>query len=316
MNRLIPVVCVTQELLVSVTALAQLSYYDRHLMYTASQVFAQAVAAAGGSGTPSTATNSNSVSQVRKQGGGKQQQQQQELLPHVRDHQLIVNYLWANASCGYVDLLLLPAALQLLLVRGLVGAISRSHLPLCMWALAALLVCQLQQQQQQQQQQLLVQAVIAVHDMLAAQAQQLWLDSQADIQPTGSKGANYTTPKGAEAGQQQQPPFSADGWQQMYQARAWIQAAAAATAAAEAAAAAPASSSTVLGGEIAAAGSGLWSSAQLLAVAQQQQQQQQQQLKSPGDLSRFWQFCCAAWAGNRVQVSGLQQQVFQVWALA
>jgi hypothetical protein len=415
-----------QELMLSVAALAQLSFYDPHLVIAASTAFVEAVAAiqddantnrssssssstanadscsdvifASKRNSPTSSTTTShskcigSSSRLQTKQQGQHQQQGVELLHRIRDHQLVINYLWANASLGHADSLLLQAALQLLLQRGLVpNNISKSHLPLCLWALAALLVCLLQDQQHHQQQQgcpqhtqqfqmgdemqQLVCAVAAEHSMLAQQALQLWQGhytgsssrSSSPAQDDRSRGsASLEAPQPAapkvkpasssrhkaKAGGHSsstgvgRPAFSIDSRRQMCQAHIWLQAAvsaagggSSAVAAAAAGGSSPAHSSgsgcgssavaaadtgggssspgalpqpsTTSSTSTLAGSGGLWSLPRLLQEAEQlyasQQQEQEQQ-----DLLVFWQWCGAAWAGNKAQVSGLQRGVFQV----
>jgi hypothetical protein len=56
----------------------------------------------------------------------------------------------------------------------------------------------------------------------------------------------------------------------------------------------------------------LWPLSRLLQEAEQQQQHYAGQQQQQQDLSAFWEWCGAAWAGNTPQVSGLQRDVHQV----
>jgi len=231
-----------QELMLCVTALAQLGYYDTYLMATASQAFVSAVGAAGSSASAAPAASSVSCNNTQQQlqqpvslsSKKCQQGTDADVLPNIRDLQLVINYLWANASLGYSSPLLLQAALQLLLITGgHVQRIGKSHLPLCMWALSALLVCMLhaaaqdvtqepadlqqaaaavaqphrqnlQQQQQQQQQQQLMAVVHGVHHVLAAQAYAWWLQPASKQSSALAHGSGAPQGVGSSASKQQQ----------------------------------------------------------------------------------------------------------------
>jgi hypothetical protein len=351
-----------QELLLSVTALAQISYFDSQFLSTASTAFTAAVAASADIGVSSTSKSSGHVQEHQQQQPlqppqQQQQQQQQGLLSGIRDDQLIINYLWANASLAHSDPLLLRAAVQLLLSRVLVCDISRSHLPLCMWSLAALLVCDQQQQQQRQQQQQqqqegdLIHAVVAVHNVLAQQAQQMWLeaskatsyqqqhssnskqehqpahtfsndttsDSSSDSSSSSTGTSKSRRSRGAHSSSRQEPSQKGSARLRVpfsidsrrQMYQAHVWLQAAATAAPDADSRTRYANDAHTQAAVPPVTTGLSSPAELLATAQQQQQQQ---AAAAGSVSEegFWRYCAAAWSNNTSQVSGLQRQVFQV----
>jgi hypothetical protein len=162
-----------QDLLVVAVSLARLSYYDAQLMHAAANRFAAAAAkeyvvpnsasVAGDFGVQLSTVTFQAAGRSDLQPPAMQGQQQHgkhrqssatvdnaDSLAGITQ-QLLVNYLWANASLAHSSKQLLAAALRALLAvpQGSGSPSNPSFLqvlnprlaPLCSWSLATMLVC-------------------------------------------------------------------------------------------------------------------------------------------------------------------------------
>jgi hypothetical protein len=170
-----------QDLMVVAVSLARLRYYDAQLMHAAANrsaaavqayalpLSASAAAAAGmvgsrsaddSSAAPVQAIGRQQQLQLPSKQGQQQQgkhQQRSDTVNSAADslagitQQLLVNYLWANASLAQSSQQLLLAALQALLAvpqgsgspsnPSFLQALNPRLAPLCSWSLATMLVC-------------------------------------------------------------------------------------------------------------------------------------------------------------------------------
>jgi hypothetical protein len=173
-----------QDLLTVAVSLARMRYYDAELLHAAASRFAAAAAAVQAHAVPDSTSGAGGLGMQllddsqqgflqaaggrgsqphRMQGKQQQQQQQGKRCPSSATadnaagslagitQQLIVNYLWSNASLAYSNKQLLSAALHALLAvpEGLgstsnpifLQALNPRLAPLCSWSLATMLVC-------------------------------------------------------------------------------------------------------------------------------------------------------------------------------
>jgi hypothetical protein len=175
---------VLQDLMVVAVALAKLRYYDAELMQAAASNFHAAVhpaqalpnlnieAAAEGATEaeiafqPAAGANPQQQRQQRQGNKGKQRQSNKHHSSVAKaspestadaalagiNQQLLINYIWSNASLAHSNVQLLSAALQALLSQhqgseaslnpgSVLQGLNPRLAPLCSWCLATLLVC-------------------------------------------------------------------------------------------------------------------------------------------------------------------------------